>query len=248
MLGRILIFLAALAVWLIVLLPLKTVAIAAGGADRLGYQDVFGTVWNGRVYGLELAGEPVREIALSMRPAALLTGQAAADWLIEDASLSGNGRIALGAGRVEVSGASLVVPLSRLAAADWPGMDPGEPVFVRLPRLVFVDGDCRQADGAVRTGALVTLGAAYGFEGPVLEGGLSCRDGVLALAMRGETDALSVTADADLRANGYDWRVTARTGNADLADALALAGFEAGIDTDGDVWHAQGSGRYDGND
>ncbi|WP_300544301.1 type II secretion system protein N [Maricaulis sp.] len=240
MVGRILLVLVLLATWLVVLLPLKAVAILAGGADRLGYSDVFGTVWNGRVYGLEVNGDPVREVAVSLRPLALLTGRIAADWRIADEAVSGSGRAALAGRMLALDNVSLALPLSRLGGADVPGLDPQEAVFVRLPRL-RLDGDaCVEAAGTVRTGALVTLAAAYGFEGPVITGELSCRGGDLVLEFGGEEAGLSLSGEAVLRRSGYDWQVGAHTDRAELADIFALAGLER----DGDVWRAEGSSRY----
>lgn len=240
MIGRLLLFLGLLAVWLVALLPLKAVAIAGGGAERLGYSDVFGTVWDGRIYGLQINGEPVREVAVSLRPLALLTGRLAADWRIADESLSGHGRVALGADRLEVDDASLAVSLSRMGAADWPGFDPDETVFVRLARLEMAGERCLDATGSVRTGALVTLASAYGFEGPVLEGSFACRDDRLLTDFGGETEALDLIGGAVLDRTGYDWWIEADTERSDLAEAFALAGLER----EGETWRGEGRRSY----
>jgi general secretion pathway protein N len=240
MAARLVLFLGLLAIWLIVLLPLKAVAIAGGGMERLGYRDVFGTVWNGRIYGMEINGEPVREVAVSLRPSALVTGRLAADWRIADDSLSGHGRIALGAGRLVLDDASLVVSLSRIGAAGWPALDPDEPVFLRLSRLEMDGGRCVEVAGSARTGALVTLASAYGFEGPVLEGAFACREGALTADFGGEADELGLNGAAVLHRTAYDWRIEARTGRPDLAEAFALAGLER----EGETWQAGGRERY----
>lgn len=240
MMARVLLFLGFLAVWLVVLLPLKAVAIAGGGMDRLGYRDVFGTVWDGRIYGIELNGAPVRELAVSLQPFALLTGRIAADWRLADDSLSGSGRAALGRTRLEVENANLVLSLSRIGAADWPGLDPGEAVFVRLAKLEMAGERCIEAAGTVRSGALVTLAAAYGFEGPVLDGSIACRGEDLVVDFAGETDGLSLAGEAVLHRTGHDWRIEARTGRPELAEVFALAGLER----EGDVWRSEGRGQY----
>ena len=245
MAGRILLVLGLLAVWLIVLLPLKAVAIAAGGADRLGYDDVFGTVWNGRIYGLVTPGGRVREAAVSTRPAALLTGRLALDWQIADNSVSGRGRAALAPGGVTLDDVSLTVPLDRLVAAGRAGLDPDTPVFVRLAHLQVQDGQCRAAQGSLRSDALAAAAVQYGVEAPRLTGDIACRGDDLVLTLSGESADMSVDGEAVLRPGGYDWHVRVRTGHAGLADALALAGFAA-REQDG-TWHAEGRSSYGSN-
>ena len=189
MIGRILLVLALLAVWLVVLLPLKAVAIAAGGAAQLGYDDVFGTVWNGRVYGLRLGGERIRETAVSVSPLALLTGRVAVDWRVADSGLSGDGHAILAPGRVQLQNVSLTVPLGRLTEAGRTGLDPRAPVFVRVAQLKLVDGRCETASGSARSDALAALVAPYNIEAPALDGVLACNGADLDLGPAGGTSA-----------------------------------------------------------
>lgn len=240
MAGRILLVLLMLLAWLIVLLPLKAVAIAAGGAQRLGYQDVFGTVWNGRVYGLRVQGERVREVALSVDPLALFTGRLAADWRMIDDGLSAHGHAVLAPGRLRIGNAALTVPLGRIADAGRAGLDPRDPVFIRLARLALEDGRCVEAAGTVRADALASLAARQGVDAPPLEGEIACAGDDVELAFSGETPDMAVQGRALLRQTGYDWQVEVETSRSELADVLALAGFEA----DGDAWRAEGHASY----
>jgi len=243
MIARSLLILAMLLVWLIVLLPLKAVTVAAGGAGQLGYEDVFGTVWNGRVYGLTVQGERVREIAVSVAPLPLLAGRISADWRAADDGFTGNGHAVWAPGHVRLDNASLTLPMGRLANMR-DGLDPRDPVFVRLARLELRDGRCVEAAGSVRSGALVEPAAAYGVDAPPLEGDIACADGDVVMTFSGETPDVTVNGRVLLRAGGYDWQVDVRTGSSELADALALAGFQA----EGDRWHAEGYSAYGSND
>lgn len=243
MAGRVFLILGLLLAWLIVLLPLKAVAVAAGGARQLGYEDVFGTVWSGRVYGLTVHGERVREIAVSVDPLALFTGRISADWRAVDEGLTGNGHAVIAPGHVRLDNASLTLPLERLTGRR-DGLDPRDPVFVRLVRLDLREGRCVEAAGTVRSGALVEPAAAYGVDAPPLEGDIACEDGDVALSFSGETADVTVNGRARLRAGGYDWQLDVRTESSDLADALALAGFQAGSDG----WHAEGYSAYGSTD
>lgn len=243
MIGRILLVLAMLAVWLIVLMPLKAVAIAAGGAAQLGYDDVFGTVWNGRVYGLRIGGERVRETAVSVSPLALLTGRVAADWRVADSGLSGDGHAIVAPGRVQLENVSLTVPLGRLAETGRTGPDPRAPVFVRIAQLGLTDGRCESATGSARSDALAALAAPYNIDAPALDGMLACDGDDLELVFSGESADMTVEGSARLRPEGYDWQVSVDTVRPELAEALALGGFEA----EGERWQAQGRGVYGAN-
>lgn len=238
MLARIGLVLFLLLAWLVVLLPMKAVALMAGGAPRLGYADVFGTVWDGRVYGLTVQGQPVREAVIGVRPAALFAGRLTADIRLEDPDITGSGRVSLApGGRWWLDDASLSMTLGRAGLGDLPGLDPQERLFVRVLQLELEAGQCRQAVGTARSGALVSLASRHGLVGPALIGELSCREGALVLTFSGDEADLSVSGEAVLRADGYDWRVEARTGDAALADILALAGFTRTAEG----WQAEGS-------
>jgi general secretion pathway protein N len=241
MLARIGLVLLLLLAWLVVLLPMKAVALMAGGAPRLGYSDVFGTVWDSRVYGLMLQGQPVRETAIGVRPAALFSGRLAADIRLEDPHVSGAGRVSLAPGsRWTLEEASLSATLDRLGLGELPGLDPQERIFFRVVRLELEAGRCREAVGTARSGALVSLASSYGQVGPALVGELSCRGEALVLSFSGEEAALSLSGEAVLRADGYDWHIDAQTRDAALADILVLAGFTRTADG----WQAEGSADH----
>jgi hypothetical protein len=237
-----LIFAFALLLALVALLPLKMVLIAAGGQDRFGYVAAYGPVWGGRVYGLRLTGEPIRETGIALDPIGLLGLQARLDWRVEDVSLRGAGMTSFGlGGRVRIENAQLTARLDRFGLAALPGLDPDEPVFLSVDRLVHGPEGCLEARGALRTNALYTLGQAYDFDGPVLEGVLQCsQDGQVELILGGESEDVSVEAEITLAGQGYSWTARARTDKGEIADALALAGFTA---EDG-LWSAGGDAAY----
>ena len=225
MVSRIGLVLGLLIVWLIVMLPLKAVAIAAGGSAALGYRDVFGTIWQGRVYGLNLNGVPVRELEVSLDPLALVSGQLGGRWRIADASLRGDGTARVSRSILALGETQLVVTLDRLGLQRLPGLDPAERVFVRLASLEMQDGRCLTASGSARSGALTGLARLYGRDGPPVIGEFACADGRLVLDWRGEADGLSLSGRVSFRAEGYEWTAQVETDWPELADGLALAGM-----------------------
>ncbi|WP_417487426.1 type II secretion system protein N [Maricaulis sp.] len=241
MIGRVLLVVGLLLVWLIALMPLKLVALAAGGAPVLGYRDVFGTVWDGRVYGLELNGVPVSELDVSLDPLALVTGRIGGEWRVSDRSLRGSGTARLSGSGLQLEATRLVVTLERLGLDAIPGLDPRERVFVSLDRLDYRDGRCHQASGSARTGALIGLARLYGQDGPDLAGEVGCEDGRMVLDWVGVTEGLSLEGRVSFRPEGYDWQASVETSWPDFAEALALAGMQR----DGSVWIASGTVSLD---
>ncbi|OLF71058.1 hypothetical protein AWH62_13445 [Maricaulis sp. W15] len=240
MLARIALVLGLLLVWLIVLMPLKAVALAAGGSQALGYRDVFGTIWQGRVYGLTLNGVPVRELEVSLDPLALVSGQLGGNWRLADASLRGDGVARFSPASLELGESQLVVTLDRLGLEPLPGLDPAERVFVRLSRLEIRDGACVAVSGTARTGALIGLARLYGRDGPAVTGEFACVDDRLVLDWTGAVDGLSLDGRVSFRSDGYDWTARIETSWPELVDGLALAGMQR----DGTAWRAEGSERY----
>ena len=236
-------FAACLLIWLVALLPLKAVAIAAGGAEQLGYRDVFGSAWNGRVYGLRIEGEPVREIGVRLSPLGLVTGHIDARLSADDPSLRGEGRIRWNGRRLRAHEVSGALALSRLPVESNGLLDPDATVFVRLSELdLDLDGmECRAAAGQVSTAALTGLGRSYGVEAPRLEGELTCRDGALVLTAAGETGDMRIEGEIVFGATGHDWTVFATSPHAAVREAFGLAGLAR----EGDVWHGSGHESLD---
>ncbi|WP_291841901.1 type II secretion system protein N [Maricaulis sp.] len=242
MLARTGLVLALLVVWLIVLLPLKAVALAAGGSAALGYRDVFGTIWQGRVYGLNLNGVPVRELEVSLDPFALATGRLSGDWRIADASLRGDGRVSLSPGRLHLIDTDLDLSLATLGVPLPPGVRPTERIRTRIVELDMRDGACIAASGSASSGALTGLALVEGHTLPVLHGDWRCDGDRLVLDWSGEVDGLTAGGQVRFRADGYDWTARIETDWPDMADALALAGMRR----DGSAWQAEGQESYAG--
>ncbi|MBR9825937.1 MAG: type II secretion system protein N [Alphaproteobacteria bacterium] len=233
-------FLVFILGWLLALMPLKGVMLAAGGASAFGYQDVFGTIWSGRIYGLNLNGERVDEITVSLEPLPLVTGQLSADWRISDSSLRGSGHASWAGDRVTARDTALDVSVYRFGFGDIPGLTGDESVRISLLELDMRGDVCHRAVGDVRSDVLAQLAESYGFTGPVLEGMLTCIDERLALDLSGQSDALDLTGRVYFTRQGYEWDLQAETSQGELADVLSLMGLER----DGAVWRHTGSAQY----
>lgn len=228
--------------WLIVLLPLKAVMMIGGGSEAFGYRDVYGTVWSGRVYGMQINGTRVRDIALSLDPASLLLGRLNADWEVFDDSLRGRGETAISGEWLQAQNVSVTASLSRLGLPDLPGFRGDEQIRISVLELEM-DGDrCLRAAGDVRSDAVAILAETYGYEGPVLDGVLSCQNERLVLDLSGQSADLDLNGRVSFTQTGYDWSVDVATPRSELAEAFALLGLER----DGERWRGAGDRSYDG--
>jgi len=240
MLARLGLFAGLVLVWLIILLPLKAVMMMAGGASAFGYQDVYGSVWDGRVYGMRMAGVPIREIEMAADPLPLLAGRLAARWRVSDDSARGRGHVSIGGSTVQVSDMDLLVSIDRLGLRSFPGLDRSQMIDMDITALSLRDGRCEFVQGRVQTTALVQFASTYGFEGPALLGVLSCDDGRLVITLDGAGTDLELTGSVQMDQTTYTWDLELRTGRPELADALALAGMTRS----GDIWRYQGSDTF----
>ena len=239
MAGRLGLLAALVLVWLIILLPLKAVMMLAGGSGAFGYQDVYGSVWDGRVYGMRIAGVPVREIEMSAEPLPLFVGQLAARWRVSDDSARGSGRVALGSEAIEIRDMSLLVSIDRLGLEGLPGLDRSQMIEIDVDSMSMRAGQCEQAQGRVRTAALQRFAASHGFEGPSLLGVLSCDDEAVLLSLDGAAADMELSGEVRFTGQDYAWDIELRTRRPELADVLALAGMTR----NGDIWTYQGSER-----
>ena len=240
MLARLGLFAGLVLVWLIILLPLKAVMMIAGGAGAFGYQDVYGSVWDGRVYGMRVAGVPIREIEMAADPLPLLVGRLAARWRVSDDSARGRGHVSIGGSTFQVSDMDLLVSIDRLGLRSFPGLDRSQMIDMDITALSLRDGRCESVQGRVQTTALVQFASTYGFEGPALLGVLSCDDGRLVITLDGAGADLELTGSVHMDQTAYAWDLELRTGRPELADALALAGATR----TGDIWTYQGSETF----
>lgn len=203
MLARLGLFAGLVLVWLIILLPLKAVMMIAGGAGAFGYQDVYGSVWDGRVYGMRVAGVPIREIEMAADPLPLLVGRLAARWRVSDDSARGRGHVSIGGSTFQVSDMDLLVSIDRLGLRSFPGLDRSQMIDMDITALSLRDGRCESVQGRVQTTALVQFASTYGFEGPALLGVLSCDDGRLVITLDGAGADLELTGSVHMDQTTY---------------------------------------------
>jgi general secretion pathway protein N len=193
------------------------------------YAGATGSVWNGKLQGVVLNGEPLGDVAIRLDAGKLFVGQAAADIGFTRKELTGQGRLskALFGGRmkladIKVAGdvsAAPVLPV-RIRAA------PGKFSLV-VSEILFDKNVCKAANGEVWTDALAKADLGHQWVGPELRGPVSCRNGKLAVdasgkAVTGEEVTASIGTGPDL---SLDLEAKVLNATQGAAETLSELGF-----------------------
>ncbi len=222
LLGALVFVLAGLA-----LLPMRVV-LAAARLDRAGLSagHVTGSVWGAKLSEARFRGAALGTLRLGLAPAALLTGSVQLQFSTQGAGeASGVGRLLLRApglaqvnATVPLSGFSTPIPLR------------GSLRFVGVS-FRFAKGRCVGAAGRISTDALSASAASLGWQGPDLEGPVTCVGNAAIANLVGEREGVQVQARLALDAGGM-LKLDSSAAGLDAAGqaALGAAGFVQGPD------------------
>jgi general secretion pathway protein N len=189
---RELLFLGALLLSLVALLPLRLALDGLGFAARgLSARQVEGSVWAGALADARLGTVELGEVTTRLRALPLLAGRARLDVAQEDQGLRAG--ITLSRHGFGIDGASGALPAPRLDGVAVPALELAD-VSIR-----FEDGLCTAAEGLVTArfaGELAGVPLAAGFSGEARCDGPAL---LLPLASRSGSDRLDVRLFADGR-------------------------------------------------
>jgi len=223
---------------LIALMPMRFVHGLAG--QPLGTQaSVYGRVWDGRIYNAAAGRARFDQVEMRLRPLSLLTGAAVFDWTLSDPEARGQGAALAGPGGAGLRDARLTTTLRGLGL-DLPALDPAESASFEIDELRFGSEGCTAASGHVRTAALIGFARRHDVEAPLLDGPISCENGVLGVALAGTSAAMSLDMRVTISPTGlYRWTIEARL----MEDRLTAVFSAAGFTQDGETWRLRGEGQ-----
>lgn len=229
------VFAVSLLAFLIAFLPLSVaMGLSRAKESGLDWSRATGTVWDGRLEDVSYQRRLVGDLALGLQPAPLLAGRLSVDASLRGRGLMGEGVAQIGPGdRLALYEARINTSLQHAEGLDPRLRGREGTLTLELERVGFAGGECREAEGAAWTDALVHGDRRADWTGPPLEGPAACDGADLVVRLAGEDASGEYRAEARLGPR-TPFRVTAsvRSAGPDLRSFLTLLGFRR----DGDVY------------
>lgn len=186
-----------------------------------------GTVWNGRMMGVYLNGQPVGDVDLALRPGSLVMLRPEIELQWGGAGGRGAGVIKLDGDAIEASDLRVEQRISALESLTPELRAVGG--ILRLNRGSFriENARCETATGVVQANTLALAAQQFGRDFSDLTGSISCDDGAFNIDMKGSStagDTIAIDAQATLYGSSVI-EVVANTDDRDIETLLANVGF-----------------------
>ena len=225
----------------IVFLPARAVFDLAARPAGVSAELVHGPVWNADLHGVSVAGVRLERIEAGLRAWPLLTGTATLDVIARGDGIAADGLARARPGGIALAEMSGAARLDRLPGGANLPAGGSETVNFQIERLAFdAEGGCAEAEGSVRSAALVAIGEVYDAALPALTGTLACAGPRLAVDYEGQSEALALSGRLRLGAEGWTLDATATAGERRVEPVLIALGFEEA----GGTWTLRTEGAY----
>lgn len=187
-----------------------------------------GTVWNGRIMGVYLNGQPVGDVDVALKPVSLLSFKPSLDIQWGGAGGRGAGTLTLlDSDSVEASDVRLQQNVSALEGLSGDIRSIGGTFRLAGGRVRIDDRQCSAASGSLQSDTLSIAAQQFGRTFSELTGTLGCENGAFDLDMSGKGpagDSISIDAAATLYGQATI-NVVVNTEDRDIEMLLANAGF-----------------------
>ncbi|MEM9226010.1 MAG: type II secretion system protein N, partial [Pseudomonadota bacterium] len=216
--------LAAFLAMLVVKVPLGFVLERAGLPNGdVKFSSVEGTVWSGRLNGVEAAGQPIGDIVLNARPQLLLTGAFGYSVQWGGPAGRGTGQISVAPGRVHLKDVKLEQNLGALEGLTNTVRAFGGVLRLRDGQIRLTESECLSAGGTITSDILTKAGASYGRAFGPISGDLRCENGAIVIALKSSSEVGDkVDAMTEVWLNGRsEVEVDVTTNDVELGAALA---------------------------
>ena len=201
-------------------LPLSWIAphfMPEGLGQDIGYS---GTVWDGRVTGLDYVGTA----QFNLSPKALLTGGLPLSFSSQSPAMSVSGQ----ASQKQLKDIRFEGVLAKLPTRDGRLKELAGQVNIAVSDLQIRDDECVSAAGKITTDFLAMNQTRWQWRGPKLTGPISCEGGDLIVNLSGQENRQRIRADLRLSKDGsYAANITVQTDQPEASAVLPLYGFEA---------------------
>lgn len=194
-----------------------------------------GTIWDGRMSGVYLNGQPVGDVDLALRPMSLLSFAPTLEVQWGGAGGRGAGVVTVrGENRIDASDLRIEQQINALESLSNEVRSIGGIFRLGDGTVSIANGSCTSASGNVQTDSLARAAQQFGRSFSDLTGTITCEDGAFAISMSGDSpqgDSVEIDAIATLYGRS-DIDVTVSTQSDEIETLLARSGFSQ----DDGVW------------
>ncbi len=186
-----------------------------------------GTVWDGRIMGVYLNGQPIGDVDVALKPLSLLALKPEIDMQWGGAGSRGAGTLVLDGGAVEGRNLRLEQQVAALQTIAPEVRSIGGVFRLSEADLRIKDGRCESATGRLQSNTLALAAEQFGRDFPALNGAISCQDGAFHMTMEGsgrQGDMININGHATLYGQS-DLEVAVTTSDRDVEAYLASSGF-----------------------
>ncbi|WP_018996845.1 type II secretion system protein N [Hirschia maritima] len=226
----IVLFIIALAGALIANMPMSFLANVSGlKSEEVYYSRAVGTIWNGGFSDVHIKGEVLGQVNIKLMPLSVLKLSPTAHFQFDGAVGNGKGKVSVGLDKV-VSIRELIarIHLNAFKHLDVQLRRSPSTLNLSVPLVrISSTGQCREANGGLKSDLLTAVGRAWAWDGPEINGRISCQgeDYHILLSNTAGPDKLEALAvlKSDLT---YEVESNVTTRNGRLSNALISFGFE----------------------
>lgn len=226
----VLVFVGVLLAGLILQLPVAFIVEQSGVARQgVSWTRVSGTLWQGQVRDLNIAGQPLGNVRFQLKPLALLDLRMSYAVDISGAAVNGKGELSAGLdGTLQAANVLIDVNVQRLARLDSRlRQAPSELSLTLRAAEIGADFSCLAADGGLQTNILSAVGERWSWNGPGLQGQVNCASAAFLIDMQGAsaTDQIRARGKFDLSSGLYDLTAEVQTSDPNVEMGLRALTF-----------------------
>ncbi|MEQ9316640.1 MAG: type II secretion system protein N [Henriciella sp.] len=187
-----------------------------------------GTIWDGRMSGVYLNGQPVGDVDLALRPMSLLSFAPQLEVQWGGAGGRGAGVVTVkGQSEVEATDLRIEQQINALESLSNEVRSIGGIFRLSGGKVAIAEGSCTSAAGTVQTDTLARAAQQFGRSFSDLTGSISCEDGAFNIVLSGDSpagDSVEIEALATLYGRS-DINVVVNTVDDEIETLLARSGF-----------------------
>lgn len=193
------------------------------------YDRTFGTVWDGTLSDVQIAGESIGQLNFKLQPTSILKLSPKLTFEFAGSIGRGLGDVSIGMDRnVKLENVIANIQLNAFQHLDAQLRQTPSNLRISVSQVkISSSGQCLNASGQLDTDLLASVGRTWGWDGPEMRGDLSCQEKSYLISFSNGDGPDKITAQAIVDSDTeYDVVSRVETQNARLSSALLSYGFK----------------------